>query len=158
MDIQLQTASLADAAKLHTLQIEAFSETLERYQDFATNPANESIDRVIHRITHPNSTFHQIIVDDVVVGGICVVAKAPSRYAISPMFLDPARQGEGIAQRALQLVEAAYPTATTWELRTIREEKRNCYFYEKMGYRLTGVSQPLNERATLVSYQKSVSE
>ncbi|WP_294750901.1 GNAT family N-acetyltransferase [uncultured Exiguobacterium sp.] len=143
MDIQLQTASLADAARLHTLQIEAFSETLERYQDFATNPS---------------STFHQIIVDDIVVGGICVVAKAANRYAISPMFLDPARQGEGIAQRALQLVEAAYPAATTWELRTIREETRNCYFYEKMGYRLTGVSQPLNERATLVSYQKSLSE
>ncbi|MEW8974692.1 MAG: GNAT family N-acetyltransferase [Exiguobacterium sp.] len=158
MDIQLKTASLADAPKLHKLQIKAFSETLERYQDFTTNPANESIDRIIHRITHPSSTFHQIIVDDVVVGGICVVAKAPSRYSISPMFLDPARQGEGIAQRALQLVEAAYPAATTWELRTIREETRNCYFYEKMGYRLTGVSQPLNERATLVSYQKSVSE
>ena len=158
MDIQLKVASFTDAPKLHTLQLEAFSETLERYQDFATNPANESIDRVIHRITHPSSTFHQIIVDDVVVGGICVVTKAPSRYAISPMFLDPARQGEGIAQRALQLVEAAYPTAATWELRTIREETRNCYFYEKMGYRLTGVSQPLNERATLVSYRKSVSQ
>lgn len=50
------------------------------------------------------------------------------------------------------------PTAAAWELRTIREETRNCYFYEKMGYRLTGVSQPLNERATLVSYQKSVSQ
>jgi len=158
VDIQLKVASLTDAPKLHTLQLEAFSETLEQYQDFATNPANESIDRIIHRITHPSSTFRQIIVDDVVVGGICVVAKAPSRYSISPMFLDPAHQGEGIAQRALQLVEAAYPDATTWELRTIREETRNCYFYEKMGYRLTGVSQPLNERATLVSYQKSVSE
>jgi len=158
LDIQLKAASREDATKLHTIQLKAFSETLERYQDHATNPANESIDRVIHRITHPGSTFHQIIVDAVVVGGICVVEKAPSRYAISPMFLDPARQGEGIAQRALQLVEAAYPTAATWELRTIREETRNCYFYEKMGYRLTGVTQPLNDRATLVSYQKSVSQ
>ncbi len=70
------------------------------------------------------------------------------------MFILPEFQGMGIAQKAIHLIERQFPQATTWELRTILEEKCNCYLYEKMGYSLTGETKRLNENLTLVGYKK----
>ena len=44
---------------------------------------------------------------------------------------------------------------TNWELETIFEEKGNCYLYEKMGYKLTGETKIVNDKLTLVHYEKS---
>ena len=38
----------------------------------------------------------------------------------------------------------------------IAEEPGNCYLYEKMGYHPTGRLQPVNERLTLIFYEKTV--
>jgi hypothetical protein len=47
-----------------------------------------------------------------------------------------------------------FPQATSWELKTILEEKRNCYLYEKMGYSQTDEKSMINENITLVHYKK----
>jgi GNAT superfamily N-acetyltransferase len=70
------------------------------------------------------------------------------------MFILPEHQGKGIAQKAITLVEELFPQATSWELRTILEEKRNCYLYEKMGYITSGRKHSLNENTTLIHYRK----
>lgn len=72
------------------------------------------------------------------------------------MFILSEYQGKGIAQKAITLVEEMFPKAISWELATILEEKRNCYLYEKMGYKKTGVKKKLNENATLIFYKKVV--
>ena len=41
-----------------------------------------------------------------------------------------------------------------WELDTILQEPKNCHLYEKMGYRQTGRTEVINERLTLVFYEK----
>lgn len=41
-----------------------------------------------------------------------------------------------------------------WELDTILKEKGNCFLYEKMGYRATGEMKRVNEKMTLVYYEK----
>jgi GNAT superfamily N-acetyltransferase len=155
--VSLERATMADAEAIFEIQIIAFRELLERYQDFSTNPGNESIERVITRINNPNGGFYKILDGNTLVGAVCVYWKEETNYWISPMFILPAYQGKGIAQQAIQLLEALFPQATSWELKTLLEEKRNCYLYEKMGYTLTGVKYPLNEKATLVHYLKACS-
>ncbi|AFS70509.1 hypothetical protein [Exiguobacterium antarcticum] len=59
--IHLQQATAEDALALFELQVAAFSPLLEKYQDYDTNPANETIDRVYARIHHPTSTFLKIV-------------------------------------------------------------------------------------------------
>ena len=34
------------------------------------------------------------------------------------------------------------------------QEQKNCYLYEKLGYRKTGKTQIINEKLTLVFYEK----
>lgn len=127
---------------------------LKEYNDYNTNPANETIDRVITRINNPDGVFYKILSDNVLVGAICVYWKEQPHFWISPMFILTDYQGEGIAQKAITLIEEFFPQATTWELRIILEEQRNCYLYEKMGCTQTGGKYILEGNATLVHYKK----
>lgn len=72
---------------------------------------------------------------------------------ISPIFIMPEFQGRGIAQKALRLCEEAHGSGN-WELDTILQEPKNCHLYEKMGYRRTGKTEVVNDRLTLVFYEK----
>jgi GNAT superfamily N-acetyltransferase len=156
VEIQLVKATEREAEAIFDLQVKAFLPLLEVYKDFDTSPATETIDRVVSRINRPNGGFYKIFADDVFVGAICVYWKEDTQFWISPIFISPEFQGRGIAQKTMTLMEARFPHATSWELRTILEEKRNCYLYEKMGYRMTDEKKILNENMTLVHFKKSI--
>ncbi|MBM7694294.1 GNAT superfamily N-acetyltransferase [Peribacillus deserti] len=154
MQIRLEKAVETDAEAIFDIQVKAFNPLLNVYKDYDTNPANETIERVLIRMNNPDGGFYKILFDDVLVGAICIFWREETQFWISPMFILPAYQGKGIAQKAIRLIEGLYPQATTWELRTILQEKRNCYLYEKMGYKLEDWKHSLNEKATLVHYKK----
>jgi Acetyltransferase (GNAT) family. len=157
MGVRLVRAVEADASLIHEIQVRAFAPLLAKYQDYDTNPGNESIDRIIWRINDPNGAFYKIVEGDVTVGAIRVRwYDEPSQLWISPLFIAPEHQGRGYAKQAIALAEHAYPDAASWELCTLLEEERNCRLYETMGYEQTGAQSKLNERATLVFYKKMI--
>lgn len=157
MGVTLEKATVSDAELIYAMQVEAFLPLLETYQDYHTNPANEKFDRVIIRINNPHGGFYKIIYNKDVVGAVSVVWKEKTtEFWISPMFILPKYQGKGIAQKIILLLEEMFPQATSWELATILEEKRNCYLYEKMGFLQTGDRKRLNDCATLVYYKKTL--
>lgn len=53
----------------------------------------------------------------------------------------------------IQLAEEIHGTEN-WMLSTILQEKGNCHLYEKMGYHQTGETKPVNDKLTLVFYEK----
>ena len=89
------------------------------------------------------------------VGAVRVVDKQEEgkNKRISPIFILPRFQGQGIAQKAILQCEKIHGAAK-WELATILQEEKNCYLYEKMGYARTGETQAVNDRLTLVFYTK----
>ena len=70
------------------------------------------------------------------------------------LFIQSIKQGIGIAQKVLTLIEEMFPEAQSFELATILEEERNCFLYEKMGYKRTEVIKKLNDKTTLIHYKK----
>jgi RimJ/RimL family protein N-acetyltransferase len=154
MDIRLEKAVETDAEAIFDIQVKVFMPSLEEYKDYDTNPAIETIEKVKRRINNPDGGFYKIRFNDVLVGAICVFWREETQFWISPMFISPEYQGKGIAQKAIRLIEELFPQATTWELRTILQEERNCYLYEKMGYKLEDWKHTLNENVTLVHYKK----
>jgi GNAT superfamily N-acetyltransferase len=155
MELRLEKATNSDAQAILEIQFKAFMPLLEKYKDYHTNPANETVERVITRINNPDGGFYKILYDNALVGAICVFWREKTQFWISPMFILPEYQGKGIAQKAIHLIEELFPQATSWELRTILQEERNCYLYEKIGYkRLEDWKHSLNEKATLVHYIK----
>lgn len=155
MRISLKRASIRDAEAIHQLQVASFLPLLRKYRDYETNPANEDVERVINRLKQPHTTYYFIMLDGVRIGAIRIIYDDEVRRArISPMFIVPEHQGKGYGQDTVALVEDVVD-AECWELDTILQEEGNCYFYEKMGYRRMGVTREINDRMTIVSFEKS---
>ena len=153
MLIVLRKAEEADAKRLWEMQVRAFSPLLEKYQDHSINPACEQADAVLNRIRQAHTDYYVIEADGQPVGGVRVVRRECGRCRISPLYVIPERQRQGIARETMKRLESMYP-GVTWELNTILEETGNCRLYEKLGYRRTGEYERINERMTLVYYRK----
>lgn len=155
MNIGLQKATIVDAGEIHSMQICSFRSLLEKYQDFDTNPGNETVDRVIERLSQDFTDFYIIKNGENAVGAIRVVKlHNGDRCRISPIFVIPQFQGRGIAQQVFSEIEQRYRPMNGWELDTILEETGNCHLYEKLGYAKTGRTHKINDRMTLVFYEK----
>ena len=87
MEVRLEKAMNSDAEAIFDIQVKAFIPLLEKYKDYNTNPANETIERVIERINNPDGRFYKILNDDVLVGAICVFWKEETQFWISPRCL-----------------------------------------------------------------------
>ena len=154
MNIKLIRATIEDSKKLWKMQLESFQPLLDKYQDYDTNPASESIDKIIYRLKQEETYYYFICMDDVKVGAIRVIDfKSAGNKRISPIFILPQYQNKGIAQIAMQLCEQLHGSEN-WELDTILQEEGNCYLYEKMGYHRTGKTVAINDKLTLVFYEK----
>lgn len=156
MQIRLEKAEIADAERIHKVQVAAFLPLLEIYQDVETSPASEDVERVRERIAQPVTDYYMIFRQEELVGAIRIRNLGEGTFRVGPLFVLPQHQNQGIIQKVFQLVESRYPEARIWELDTILEEKRNCHLYEKLGYVRTGQTEVVNERMTLVTYQKEV--
>lgn len=155
MEVKLIRATVKDAELILKMQIESFAELLEKYQDFETNPGNETLEKVLWRLEQKSTYFYLIQVDTETVGAIRIIDNKDNaiRKRISPIFILPKYQNIGIAQKAILKAEEIHGDKN-WSLDTILQEKGNCYLYEKMGYRKTGKTEPINEKLTLVFYEK----
>ena len=137
------------------MQVKSFKNFLDKYQDFETNPANEPISNVEMRLKQNFTFFYFIFVDNKKVGAIRVVdyKERDRNKRISPIFVLPEYRNKGIAQSAIKICEEIHGD-TNWELSTILQEKGNCYLYEKLGYHPIGKTQVINDRLTLIFYEK----
>lgn len=154
MNVELIRATIDDAKLLWEMQIKAFQKLLDKYQDYETSPGNEPLSKTVNRINQQDSYYYFICMDNIKVGAVRVIdSHSEMCKRISPIFVLPEYQNKGIAQKALTLCEQIHGSHH-WELDTILQEKGNCYLYEKFGYRQTGKTEKVNDKLTLVFYEK----
>lgn len=154
MHIELVRASMADAETIWRMQRIAFAELLEKYQDYDLNPGNEPLEKVQWRLSLPATYFYFIRVDGMNAGAIRIIDHHDeSAKKISPLFVMPEYRGMGIAQSAIREAECIHGSEN-WHLDTILQDKGNCHLYEKMGYKQTGETKAINDKLTLVFYEK----
>ena len=158
MEIRLLRAELKDAERIHRMKCEAFLPLYERYRDDETSPAKESIEKVYRHLQEKNTDYWLIQCGEHIAGAVRVVFDGDSErgsvYRISPFFILPRYQNRGIGQAVLSLLLANYPQAGLWRLSTIKQEGGNCHLYEKCGFSVCGPDKAVNERLTLVFYQR----
>ena len=152
--VALRLAERDDIQKIWEMQVEGFSDILTKYQDYDTNPAAESADRIEARYDMPGSFYYLIEAGGADVGVIRIVdAGDGSPKRISPLWIMPGYRGRGYAQMAM--IEAERICGPdNWSLDTILQEKGNLYLYEKMGYRRVGGTEKINDKMDIVFYKK----
>ncbi|MEK3794269.1 GNAT family N-acetyltransferase [Paenibacillus sp. FSL R7-0204] len=155
-EVTLSKATVGDAEDIHAMQLQAFMPLLEKYQDYETSPANETVERVAERLNQASVDYYIIRNAGVAAGSIRVKKTDAQKYWLGQIFILPQYQGQGIAQQVFAQIEQMYADATVWGLATIVQEERNCYLYEKMGYRRTNETREINDKMTLCYYEKEV--
>ena len=153
--ITLKVVTEEDIPTVWEMQVSAFSDLLEKYQDYDMSPAAESIEKVMARYQQPWTTYYFITADDETVGVIRVVDKKDgSRKRISPIWIMPEHRNKGFAQEAILEAEKIFGS-DNWSLDTIVQEPGNIHLYEKLGYKQTDKIEHVNELMDLVYMEKN---
>lgn len=155
MSIELVNAEFKDLNTILQMQKEAFAELYAKYQDTQTSPATEKYEDILFRFKQPETTYYFITADSIKVGVIRVVdcKDSTTRKRISPIFIMPKYRNKGYAQQAIKEAERIHGKKH-WKLDTILQEKGNCYLYEKLSYHQTGKTEQINNKMTIVYYEK----
>lgn len=139
--VRLVRATAEDAEAIHRMKHDAFWPLYEKYHDDATSPALELLSKVKTQLAHPGSDWYLIQAQEQIVGAMRVVRERTEAdlpcCRISPLFVLPEHQGQGVATAALRHVFGFYPEAAQWRLSTILQEHGNCHLYEKLFFRRT---------------------
>lgn len=156
MQVELLRATQDDAQMLIEMQKKSFKPLYEKYRDDQTNPYTETVNHILDRMSQPTTIYFKIAVDGEIVGAVRIRELENKRCKLAPIYILPRFQGRGIAQKVFQLIESKFSTAKIWELDTILQESGNCYLYEKMGYKKTGKEEVINDKMTIVYYEKCI--
>ena len=137
------------------MQKEAFAELYENYRDTETSPTTEKYEDILFRFNQHETTYYFITADNEKIGVIRIVdcKDGVTRKRISPIFIMPEYRNKGYAQQATAEAESIHGK-NHWKLDTILQEKGNCYLYEKLGYHQTGITEIINDKMTIVFYEK----
>ena len=154
MNIELKPVKREELETVWKMQVEAFKDLLQKYQDYDMSPAAESIDKITARFEQPWTTYYFIMADNKCVGVIRIVDKKDtSRKRISPIWIMKEFRNKGYASRAILDAERIHGLHH-WCLDTILQEEGNLHLYEKMGYHRTGRIDKINDRMDIVYYEK----
>ena len=154
MNIELKPVKREELETVWKMQVEAFKDLLQKYQDYDMSPAAESIDKITARFEQPWTTYYFIMADGKCVGVIRIVDKKDkSRKRISPIWIMKEFRNKGYASRAILEAERIHGLHH-WCLDTILQEEGNLHLYEKMGYHRTGRIDKINDRMDIVYYEK----
>lgn len=155
MKIKLVKAEFDDIDTILQMQKESFAELYEKYHDTKKSPATEEYKDILFRFNQPETTYYFITANDEKVGVIRIVdhKDGVTRKRISPIFIMPEYRNKGYAQQAIAEAERIHGE-NHWKLDTILQEKGNCYLYEKLGYHQTGKTEIINDKMTIVFYEK----
>ena len=155
--VKLEEVREDEIEQLYDMQIQSFMPLYEKYHD-DMSPAIEPIERVKARAMQKNRKYYFIVKDGARVGAINVGKKLsdPEKDClyISPLFILPKYQNQGIGYVAVQKVFYLYPDAKVWKLDTILQEPGNCHLYEKCGFVRVGEAHIINDKMTLIDYEK----
>ena len=153
--MRLVRANVSDCEKIWSLQIEAFTDLLAKYQDYETSPGNEPKENIQAKLLDEFTFFYFIYLEDEIAGAVRVVdRKDGGRKRIAPIFIMKKFRNKGLAQKTFEEIEKLHGS-NNWMLDTILQEEGNCYLYEKLGYKKTGKIEHINERMDIVYYEKN---
>ncbi len=157
-EITLEIVAENEINQLHKMQVESFMPLYKKYHD-EVSPAIEPVEKVQGRVEAPERKYYFIVKDGERVGAINIGNKPRENdntiFYISPIFILPEYQNQGIGYAAIQRAFEMYPEATVWRLATILQEPANCHLYEKCGFHRTGEETVINEKMTIIGYERT---
>ena len=155
--VKLEEVQTDEIQQLYDMQVQSFLPLYRKYHDEGS-PAIEPIEKVRGRASQNNRKYYFIVKDGARVGAINIGCKTSDPeeacFHISPIFVLPKYQNQGIGYVAIQKAFLLYPDVKVWKLDTILQEPGNCHLYEKCGFVRVGEDHIINDNMTLIDYER----
>lgn len=152
MNVMLQEVKSSEVFSAFLMLKRGFLPTYFKYFD-KVNPIFTSYSKFSNRLRSDKNAAFWIIADRIKVGMIELQFKDDMVH-INNFYILKKYQNRGIGQTALINIHNKYSDCKRWHLFTIKQDKRNCYLYEKLGYISSGVEHRINKRMMLIEYEK----
>lgn len=139
-----------DLPELYDIALCAFQEDFELYGQYPP-----LLDQKRRRLRPGTRWGYVFACDGRMIGGGYAWQLA-HKATLGAIFIAPEFQGRGLGQQIMRMIENQFPTAKRWRLETPYQSYRNHHFYEKLGYKKIGMSQP-DKRSDfkVIRYEKS---
>ncbi|WP_144510097.1 GNAT family N-acetyltransferase [Bacillus sp. FJAT-22090] len=145
--ITIEKASIIDAEKLteimkrtFDLEVKKWLPNQDKVIDFNLQPPGySSIEMTKYMIRELE--YFKVLLDKEIIGGIIITISGENYGRIDRIFVEPNYQGKGIGSTIINLIEEEFPNVRTWDLETSSRQISNHYFYEKMGYRTSFITE-----------------
>lgn len=152
--LNIKDFEVSDIDTVFAVQQAAFEPLYRKYRDDDTSPYLESRETILRKYTREGTCGYVFFADEIPVGAVRVILHGNNEAKVSALCVLPEYQRRGIAFTAMKAIEKLHGDIDTWHLSTILEEEGNCRLYEKLGYARIGEPVCVNERMTLVFYEK----
>ena len=133
---------LNDAEELIKVKKSAFAEDVNTYGFGPTG--YDDLESLIGAIgKYP---IYKMVLDGTIVGGMTCCNQGNGEYWIGGIYIDKEHQNMGLGAKAIKFLEEEFPDAKIWRLDTPYKNYRNHHFYEKLGYKKIGETEPRSDR------------
>lgn len=151
-NVELVEIKAKEAFRAWRMQKKCFRTLYKKYRD-KDSPYKNSFLLFKKIIKSPKVKTYWILCGEENVGEMFICEKDGKNY-LARIFVLPDFQNRGIASAAIKKAEEIYSKNPRWALDTIKQEEKNCHMYEKLGYRRTGKEKIINDKMTIVYYEK----
>ncbi len=148
--LEIKHALHDDAAEILALQKLAYQTEAAIWNDYTIPPLTQTLEHL--QAQFADHVILKAVDEGVIIGSVRGKQEHGACY-IGRLIVHPDRQNRGIGKQLMTAIEAAFPTASRFELFTGQKSERNLYVYQKLGYRMFK-EEALNEQVTLVYLEK----
>ena len=153
--VTLQEATKDNIHEVWEMQIKAFEDLLEKYQDFDMSPGAEPFENILAKFNQPWTKYYFILDGDQKIGCVRIIDKKDgSRRRVSPIWIMAEHRNKGYAQQAFDEIEELYGP-DNWSLDTILQEEGNVHLYEKVVYHQTGEIEHIKDGMDITFFEKN---
>lgn len=129
--LEIEQATVADAAEILALQKLAYLSEAKLYNNYAIPPLTQTIEELV--ADFGRKLFLKAVEDGRIIGSVNGFLKE-DRCLIGRLMVHPDFQGRGIGTLLMKAIEARFADAGTWELFTGELSVKNIRLYERLGY------------------------
>lgn len=152
--ISIVRARVEDASEILKVKICSFKDEVNLYG--VGPPGYDSLESQIKSIKEKH--YYKILDGEKIIGGMSIGDIGEGNYWIGSIYIDLEYQNRGIGSMAMSFLEDEFPQAVKMTLETPYLSFRNHHFYEKMGFKKVGETEPDENCIYLFKYEKVLKE
>ncbi|MBE5962769.1 MAG: GNAT family N-acetyltransferase [Lachnospiraceae bacterium] len=154
--ILIRKARVEEAKQIREVKRDGFVEEMRMYgkdPDVFISPEGIAFEK--DSIMNADGNQYNFVAeyDEKIIGGCRVIDEGEGQYYIKNIYIGMEWQNKGIGSMLIKFLYGEFADAKRWHLETPYRSYRNHHFYEKLGFKKVGETEPEEDGFYLFQYE-----